>query len=76
MFTDARKIQLMEELLKITDNDVLVELEAVLKKKRKSGKPKINSAKAFSGIWTKKEATLIEKAIENGCEQINPDDWK
>jgi len=27
-------------------------------------------------LWTKDDADLIEKAIEESCEQINPDDWK
>ena len=30
----------------------------------------------FVAIWRKIEAELIEKAIEEICEQINPDDWK
>ena len=28
------------------------------------------------GIWSKKDAALMEKAIEEGCEQIHEDDWK
>ena len=74
MFTEARKIQLMEEVLKTTDETTLVSLEKLLKKPVKKARRK--SAHDFSGIWTQKDATLIEKAIEEGCEQIHPDDWK
>jgi hypothetical protein len=76
MFTEARKIQLIEEVLKTTDESTLARLEIVLKKSSKLSKSKTRSAHDFSGIWTKKDAALIEKAIEDGCEQIHPDDWK
>jgi hypothetical protein len=76
MFTEARKIQLIEEVLKTTDESTLSMLETVLK--RSSGITKRNSKSAhdFSGIWTKKDAVLIEQAIEDAFEQIHPDDWK
>ena len=34
------------------------------------------SAKDFLGRWSEKDAGTIEKIIEEGCEQIHPDDWK
>jgi hypothetical protein len=75
MFTEARKIQLIEKVLKVSNEATLNELETVLKKsgRRKTEK---HSARKFSGIWSKKDAALIEKAIKEDCEQIHPNDWK
>ena len=76
MFTEARKINLIEAVLKVSNEATLIELETVLKKtKPKKGKQSF-SAHEFSGIWSKKDAALMEKAIEEGCEQIHEDDWK
>jgi hypothetical protein len=76
MFTEARKIQLIEEVLKTSNETTLTMVEALLKKSAKGIGTGKKSAHDFSGVWTKKDAALIEKAIEDSCEQINPDDWK
>jgi hypothetical protein len=34
------------------------------------------TAHDFVGLWSKEDAEVIEKAIEEGCEQIHPRDWK
>lgn len=75
MFTEGRKIHLIEEVLKVNDDSTLSKLETILKKsnRTKAGK---TSAHNFVGLWSKKDAALIEKAIKEGCEQINADDWK
>ena len=76
MYTEARKITLIEEVLKVNNEATLVELEAVIKKSRgKKGKRPF-SAHDFSGLWSKKDTSLIKKAIEESCEQIHQDDWK
>ena len=75
MFTESRKIQIIEEVLKVKNEGILNELDAVLKKSKQTKGKKL-SAHDFVGLWSKKDATLIEKAIEEGCEQIHPDDWK
>ncbi len=74
MFTEARKINLIEAVLKVSNEATLIELETVLKKSKK--KKEAFSAHDFSGVWSKKDNALIEKAIEEGCEQIHQDDWK
>jgi hypothetical protein len=77
MFTEARKIHLLEEVLKTTNENTLVEIEKVLKvSKKKVVKTKKPSIYDFVGILTKKEANGMRKAIEETCEIINPDDWK
>ncbi len=77
MYTEARKIHLIEEVLKVTNEATLIELETVIKKsKKKSDKEKKPSIYDFVGILTKKEANEMRKAIEETSETINPDDWK
>jgi hypothetical protein len=76
MFTEARKIHLIEEVLKTTNESTLVMLEALLKKSTQKPVKKTMSAHDFSGVWSKKDAALIEKAIQESCEQIHGDDWK
>lgn len=76
MFSEARKLHLMEEVLKIKNENILIEMELLLKKLKRPQERQKQSARDFSGIWDKADAQLIEKAIEEGCETINPDDWK
>jgi len=76
MSSEERKLQLIEEVLKVKNDAVLVELEAVIKKAEQLNEQPRSSAHDFSGLWSKEDAELIEKAIADGCEQINPDDWK
>ncbi len=30
----------------------------------------------FAGIWTEEEADEISRAIEEGCEKVDPDGWR
>jgi hypothetical protein len=76
MFTEARKIHLIEAVLKVSNEAVLVELETVIKKMPAKLEKKKVSAHDFLGVWSKKDAALIEKAIQESCEQIHEDDWK
>jgi hypothetical protein len=76
MYAESRKINLIEAVLKVSNEAILVELEAVIKKNpAKQEKNKV-SAHDFLGVWSKKDAALIEKAIQESCEQIHEDDWK
>ena len=74
MQTEARKISLIEAVLKISNDAILAELENVLKKSKQ--KEESLSAKNFLGVWSKEDAELISNAIEESCEQIHEDDWK
>lgn len=76
MYSEARKMHLIEDLLKVKNEAVLIEIETVLKKAAQNGQPAKSSAHEFVGLWSKEDAAVIEKAIEEGCEQIHPDDWK
>ncbi len=76
MYSEARKLQLIEELIKIKSEEVLSEIEAVVKKSSRSSRVGKLSAHDFSGVISKEDAILMENAINEGCEKINPDDWK
>jgi hypothetical protein len=76
MYSEARKLHLIEDVLKIKSETVLTELENIVKKAMRSKQSEKASAKDFLGLISKKDVELMENAIEEGCEQINPDDWK
>ncbi len=75
MYSDSKKIQLIEEVLRLDNNVVLKELESVLKKSKKTVVKK-GRAHDLLGQWSKSDAALIEKAIADGCEQIQADEWR
>ena len=76
MYAEARKIYLIEAVLRVSNEAVLAELETVIKKIPAKQEKRKMSAHDFLGVWSKKDAALIEKAIQETCEQINEDDWK
>ena len=76
MFKETMKLHLIEEVLKTDNEATLTELEKILNRSVGVRKVKPVSAHEFVGRWSSKDATLIEKAIKEGCEQINEDDWK
>jgi hypothetical protein len=78
MYKESRKIHLIEEVLKLTNETTLSELEGILFKTRKktTAKKSKPSIYDFVGILTKKEADKMKKAIEETCETIHPNDWK
>jgi hypothetical protein len=77
MYSEARKLHLIEEVLKITNESTLNKLEVFLKVLPKTDDAiPLNSFSNFSGIWSEKESEEIEKAIAEGCEQIDSNDWK
>jgi len=77
MYLEARKLHLIEEILKINSESTLLALESLLNKINAKTKPETLEKAAFaefSGIWSKEEAEEIERIIEETCETINPDD--
>lgn len=75
MYGEARKLHLIEEILKVENDDVLLQVESLLanSKHETNARTDFNT---FAGMMSDKEADAFEKAIESGCETINPDDWK
>jgi hypothetical protein len=77
MVTEAKKLHIIEEVLKINNEAALSALEGFIQRSKKSGQPDEKpSFKEFSGIWSKEEADEIERIIAESCENIHPDDWK
>jgi hypothetical protein len=75
MYAEARKIHLIEEMLKVDDDATLTQLEAVLKNTKRV-KAKKRNIYDFMGVFNKKETAQIRKAIAETSETIHPDDWK
>lgn len=71
MYSKTRKMYLIEEVIKTKNEAVLIELESVLRKSKTKDQPR-PSAHDLVGLWSKDDAELIEKTIEEGCEQTNP----
>lgn len=57
------------------DDNILLQVESLLSINKPGETPAINFD-GFAGILTDEEVETLEKTIENGCETINPDDWK
>ena len=74
MDINTRKLNFIEEVLSLSNESVLSELENVLKK-NESSDPK-SSFHDLLGIITEEEARVMEKEIEDACEQIHEDDWR
>ena len=75
MDAEAKKLHLIEELLKIESDTVLAEVEKVLSKS-KTYLPHSKSFQHFKSVLTLEEVNEMERNIDDGCEQINEDDWK
>jgi hypothetical protein len=77
MHSEAKKLHIIEEVLKINSDAALAALESFLKKSKKDENAKNEAGLSeFSGIWSKDEAEEIERIIAESCETIHPDDWK
>ena len=75
MYQETRKMHLIEEVLKVRNEETLAKLETVLVKS-KSRKKGNASILYFVGVMSKKETSQMRKAIEETCETVNADDWK
>ena len=75
MITDSRKIRIIEAVLKVEDDTVLNEVEAILSKTGNK-KPYTKSFLDFTNSFTEEEAREFEKIIEEGCEKIDENEWK
>ena len=75
MYSESRKIQLIEDVLKVDNDSILSKLKNVLKNSRAT-KDKKKTIYDFVGIISNKEAQEIKKAIKETSETIHIDDWK
>jgi hypothetical protein len=75
MYSEARKIHLIEEVLKVKSDAVLLQIETILNSynSKVEKKPSIYD---FVGIISKNEAVEMNRAITETCEIIDENDWK
>lgn len=55
MYAESRKIQLIEDVLKVEDDFILSELETILKKSRTTSRIKKKTIYDFVGILSKRK---------------------
>lgn len=72
---EAGKLHLIEALLKVNDEKLLEEIEALMARRQMKAIEKKGFVE-LAGTLTDEEADKWLKNIEEGCEQINPNDWK
>ncbi len=75
MLLEVRKIHLIEEVLKVKNDAVLIEIEEILKSYQNKAEKK-TSLYDFVGIISQNEAAEMKKAIADTCETIDENDWK
>jgi hypothetical protein len=73
IYTESKKLNLISFLIKETNEDVLKKVEKILMASPTAPSEKFVN---FSNKLTNKELEEFEKNIEEGCEQINENDWK
>ena len=75
MELEIRKIHFIEKVLKINQQDILDELEEVLRP-RSSTFSKKHDFKKIAGIMNDEDANEMLQIIEDGSEKIDVDGWK
>ncbi len=69
MYSEAKKLRIIEEVLKINNDGDLTALQNFIEKSlRNKDRKKAGKFSEFSGIWSKEEADEIEKIITESCE--------
>ncbi|HAL82592.1 MAG TPA: hypothetical protein DCO83_10450 [Mucilaginibacter sp.] len=75
MYSEARKIHLIEGVLKVKSDPVLIEIEKILNGYKNTAEKKL-SIYDFVGIISNNEANEMKRAIAETCENIDENDWK
>lgn len=75
MYSEARKLHLIEEMLKVKSESIWIALEDVLKSEVKNDIKKTNIYD-FVGVLSEKQAFAMKDAIAEACEIIDDNDWK
>ncbi len=76
MYSEAKKLHLIGEILKVKNDAMWIALENVLKKNTQKKQSKGTSIYDFVGFLSEKEATEMKDAIAETCETIDENDWK
>jgi len=70
---ESKKLHLIEFLIKEDDEAVLNKIETILTAAKEKS---ISGFDSFSNNLSKEELDAFERNIDDGCEQINENDWK
>ena len=70
---ESKKLHLIEFLIKEDDEAVLNKIETILTAAKEKHVSRFDS---FSNNLSKEELDAFERNIDDGCEQINENDWK
>jgi hypothetical protein len=73
MYSDGKKIHLLERIIQTQDDELLSSLEVVLGEYEKKKSQK--SAFLLQGLLTEEDVTELNSIIEKGCENIDADGW-
>jgi hypothetical protein len=68
MYSEARKLRLIGDLIKLQDEVALMEIETLVKNDIQSQEAPKSSTYDLVGLWSKEDAEAIERAIDEGCE--------
>lgn len=74
MYSEARKLRLIKEVMTEQSETVLLAIERLVKKTPSTADKK-TSIYDFVGMLNPKEAQMMRNAIAESCETINEDDW-
>lgn len=74
MVSEAKKLHIIEEVLKIDNEAKLTAIENFINKTRKN--PSKVNIESIIGILSKEEADEMKKAIAETCDTIDLDAWK
>lgn len=73
---EARKLHLIEAILKIENDAVLTAIETIVDQDAKGSEATKSHFSDLLGALSEEEAESMKRVIEENFERINPDDWK
>lgn len=76
MYTDSRKLHIIEAVLKTDNESILNEIETIVDRNNAVHAKTKARFSDLLGSLTIEEAESMKKTIEENFEKINPDDWK
>ena len=74
MDIQTRKLNFIQEILALSNEEIIVKLEGMLMREKRKESNK-SSVYDFVGIISESEADSMKKIIEDTCERINEEDW-
>jgi len=73
--TEARKLRLISEVLKVKSDAMLTKIEKLLKSNKEAATLNVNIAD-FAGFLSAEEAAKMKETIAGTCETIDENVWK